>query len=89
MAVPVTRRQFLKLATTTGASVAVMTGLQSVLGAAPVHASAGVLVTAAQEKIVPGVCLLCPSGCGVLARVADGRVVKMEGNPMHPINLGA
>ena len=89
MAVPVTRRQFLKLATTTGASVAVMTGLQSVLGAAPVHASEGVLVTAAQEKIVPGVCLLCPSGCGVLARVADGRVVKMEGNPMHPINLGA
>ena len=85
----VTRRQFLKLATTVGASAAVMTGLQTALNAAPVQASAGMFVTAAEEKIVPGVCLLCPSGCGVLARVADGRVVKLEGNPMHPVNMGA
>lgn len=43
----------------------------------------------AEEKIVPTVCLLCPSGCGMLGRVADGNLVKLEGNPMHPINLGA
>ena len=33
-------------------------------------------------------CLLCSSGCGIIARVVDGRVVKLEGNPMHPINAG-
>jgi len=88
MAAPFTRRQFLKLAATTGASAAVMAS-KAGLGAAPAHAAEGVLVTAAEEKIVPGVCLLCSSGCGVLARVADGRVVKLEGSPMHPINLGA
>lgn len=92
----VTRRQFLKIAAATGATVGVTTGLQSLLGAGSVQAETGQVVTAADEKIVPGVCLLCPSGCGVLARVvvdplqgADGRVVKLEGNPMHPINLGA
>jgi anaerobic selenocysteine-containing dehydrogenase len=42
-----------------------------------------------EEVIVPTVCLLCPSGCGMLARVSDGNLVKLEGNPMHPINLGA
>lgn len=32
---------------------------------------------------------MCPSGCGTLTRVADGHAVKLEGSPMHPINLGA
>lgn len=40
------------------------------------------------ETFIPSVCLLCPSGCGIVARVVDGRVVKLEGNPMHPINAG-
>ena len=84
-----TRRQFLKLAATTVASAAVMGGLPVLLTARSVRAFGGTLVTSADDVIVPGVCLLCPSGCGVLTRVADGRAVKLEGNPMHPINLGA
>lgn len=47
------------------------------------------LETAQTEKIVPTICLLCPSGCGMLARIADGNLVKLEGSPMHPVNLGA
>lgn len=89
MTSPLTRRQFLKLAATTIGSMAVMGGWQSLLIAQSVQAAAGTLVTSAEDVIVPGVCLLCPSGCGTLARVADGHVVKLEGNPMHPINLGA
>lgn len=84
-----TRREFLKVSTAAVTSAAVMSGLQSLLAAQKVQADTGRLVTSANDKIVSGVCLLCPSGCGVLSRVADGRVVKLEGNPMHPMNLGA
>jgi anaerobic selenocysteine-containing dehydrogenase/Fe-S-cluster-containing dehydrogenase component len=47
------------------------------------------------ENIVPGVaayfatvCRECPAGCGVLAKNRDGRVIKLEGNPDHPVNGG-
>ena len=47
------------------------------------------------EDQVPGVstwyassCTECPSGCGVHVRTREGRAVKLEGNPEHPINRG-
>ena len=47
------------------------------------------------EDQIPGVatwyastCRECPAGCGVHARVREGRAVKLEGNPTHPINRG-
>ncbi len=47
------------------------------------------------ENLVPGVaswyatvCRECPAGCGLLMRVREGRVVKVEGNPDHPVNRG-
>ena len=33
-------------------------------------------------------CRECPAGCGILAKNREGRVVKVEGNPLHPINQG-
>jgi molybdopterin-containing oxidoreductase family iron-sulfur binding subunit len=33
-------------------------------------------------------CRECPAGCGVHVRCREGRVVKAEGNPDHPINYG-
>src|SRR5258705_9685943 len=47
------------------------------------------------DNIVPGipayfstVCRECPSGCGLIAKNRDGRVIKLEGNPDHPTNTG-
>ena len=36
-----------------------------------------------------GTCRECPAGCGIIAKNREGRVVKVEGNPLHPINRGA
>jgi len=33
-------------------------------------------------------CRECPAGCGILAKNREGRIVKVEGNPLHPINQG-
>jgi len=86
---PLSRREFLKVS-------AGVTGAAAVVGLAPGLVSklneesriVTHLETSTDDQIVPTVCLLCPSGCGMLARIADGNLVKLEGSPMHPINLG-
>lgn len=40
------------------------------------------------EKWVTSICGACPGGCGIKARVVDGKIVKIEGNPLYPINIG-
>ena len=48
------------------------------------------------EEITPGVatwyatvCCECPAGCGMWVRTREGRAVKVEGNPAHPVSGGA
>ncbi len=48
------------------------------------------------EVITPGLaviyastCQECPVGCGLHVRTREGRPIKLEGNPNHPINQGA
>jgi anaerobic selenocysteine-containing dehydrogenase/Fe-S-cluster-containing dehydrogenase component len=48
------------------------------------------------DDAVPGlarhyrtICRECPTSCGATARVREGRVVKLEGNPDHPLSQGA
>ena len=33
-------------------------------------------------------CRQCPAGCGIVARIMNGRALKLEGNPEHPLNQG-
>lgn len=33
-------------------------------------------------------CRMCPAGCGIIVRIMNGRAVKIEGNPEHPLNRG-
>jgi anaerobic selenocysteine-containing dehydrogenase len=33
-------------------------------------------------------CRQCPAGCGIVVRIMNGRAVKIEGNPEHPLNRG-
>ena len=47
------------------------------------------------EDQVPGVatwysstCTECSTGCGLHVRTREGRAVKLEGNPEHPVNQG-
>lgn len=86
---PFTRREFLKLSAGVVGATAAMGAARRVLTTLQAESGSISLETSLNDEIVPTVCLLCPSGCGMLARVADGNLVKMEGNPMHPINLGA
>ncbi len=88
----VSRREFLKLSAGVmggAATLGTVQGLLNLLKENSTKTQNTTLETTAVEKIVPTVCLLCPSGCGMLARVSDGNLVKLEGSPMHPINMGA
>ena len=82
------RRDFFKIIGTTGAAAAAAGCESSVEHILP--------LVVPNEQIVPGVaswfatvCRECPAGCGVIARNREGRVVKLEGNPDHPVNAGA
>jgi anaerobic selenocysteine-containing dehydrogenase len=40
------------------------------------------------EETIPTTCWIGKQDCGILARVVNGRVVKLEGHPNHPRNWG-
>lgn len=71
-------------------------GVAAAAACAPIIARGGRLSTSfAQgsasdtgERRIRTVCALCPSGCGLEVRVVGGRAVKVEGNPLHPLNQG-
>jgi len=40
------------------------------------------------ETFVPSTCTLCPAHCGIRARLIDGKLTRIDGNPLHPVSKG-
>ncbi|MDQ3242722.1 MAG: molybdopterin-dependent oxidoreductase, partial [Gemmatimonadota bacterium] len=86
----VKRREFLKVVGATTAAATAMVGCTS----ESVEKLIPYLVS--PDETVPGVstyyattCRECSVACGVIAETRDGRTIKLEGNPAHPLNRGA
>ena len=45
-------------------------------------------LNASDSGYIPSMCEMCVWRCGLLAKVQNGRVVKLEGNPDHPHSKG-
>ena len=82
------RRDFLKAA---GFSV----GVAFATGCSRAPLQKAVPFLSQPEEMVPGrslhyasTCAGCSAGCGLLAKVRDGRPIKLEGNPQHPFSRG-
>ncbi|MDI6754316.1 MAG: molybdopterin-dependent oxidoreductase [Thermodesulfobacteriota bacterium] len=83
----ITRRDFLKLGFTS-AAVASLGGSLTGCFSPPPESARRIARTAGKPVIIASTCLLCPAGCGILGEVADGRLIKIVGNPKHPNNRG-
>ncbi len=82
------RRDFLKAAGFT-------LGLTCAAGCSRAPVQKAIPFLSQPEEIVPGrslfyasTCAGCSAGCGLLAKVRDGRPIKLEGNPQHPFSRG-
>jgi len=86
----ISRRDFLKLATVGAATTAVLTGCgpasryikREPYMKMPEYTYNGLSTYYATT------CRECEAGCGLIVRTMQGRAIKVEGNPNHPVNLG-
>ena len=86
MAKTLSRRDFLKLG---GAGAAALAAGQFIPPQVAQAARASRACSTPQgDGYIPSMCEMCVWRCGLLAKVEDGRVVKLEGNPEHPHSRG-
>ncbi len=85
----VKRRDFLKVLGSTGAAA-------TAVGCSLEHVEQLIPYLVSPDQTVPGVstyyatiCRECAAACGIIAETRDGRAIKLEGNPEHPVNHGA
>ena len=90
MSEKISRRDFLKLAGTGAATTAVLTGCgpasryvqREPYSKMPEYTYNGLSTYYATT------CRECAAGCGLIVRTMQGRALKVEGNPNHPVNRG-
>src|SRR5213076_3258508 len=85
----VKRREFLKVLGAAGATA-------TAIGCSQERVERLIPYLVSPNDTVPGVstyyattCRECSAGCGVIAETRDGRTIKLEGNPDHPLSRGA
>ena len=85
----VKRRDFLKV-------VGATTAATTMVGCSSEKVEKLIPYLVSPDETVPGVstyyattCRECSAACGVIAETRDGRAIKLEGNPEHPLNRGA
>ncbi|HEY3310413.1 MAG TPA: molybdopterin-dependent oxidoreductase [Anaerolineales bacterium] len=81
----ISRRDFLKLGGMAAAVVSAGSFLAPQVAKAAREAG---LIDPNGDGYIPTMCEMCVWRCGVLAKVKDGKVVKLEGNPEHPHSNG-
>jgi len=85
-----TRRDFIKLVGASAAATVIMTGcgpawryvVREPYRQMPEYTYNG------QSTYYASTCRECPAGCGIVVRTHQGRAIKIEGNPLHPVNQG-
>ncbi|MDB4871929.1 MAG: hypothetical protein JWL97_2933, partial [Gemmatimonadales bacterium] len=85
----VKRREFLKV-------LGVGTAATTLVGCTSEKVERLIPYLVSPDQTVPGVstyyattCRECSAACGLIAETRDGRTIKLEGNPDHPVNRGA
>ncbi|MGD8319166.1 MAG: molybdopterin dinucleotide binding domain-containing protein, partial [Gemmatimonadota bacterium] len=83
------RRDFLKVLGVTGAGA-------TLTGCSTKNAERLLPYVTGEEDVTPGVatwytsvCNGCSAQCGIWVKTREGRVIKLEGNPKHPVSGGA
>jgi thiosulfate reductase/polysulfide reductase chain A len=79
------RRDFLKVTSASAGALAMSQFLPPRVAEAARQSG---LIDADGDGYIPTMCEMCVWRCGVLAKVRDGRVVKLEGNPDNPHSRG-
>lgn len=86
----ISRRDFLKVTGVGAVAAAVMTGcgplsryvVREPYPKMPEYTYNG------QSTYYATTCQECPAGCGIVVRTMQGRALKIEGNPNHPVSRG-
>ncbi|MGZ9234270.1 MAG: molybdopterin-dependent oxidoreductase [Anaerolineales bacterium] len=90
MSEKISRRDFLKLTSVGAATTAVLTGC----GPASRYVKREPYTTMPEytynglSTYYATTCRECAAGCGIIVRTMQGRALKVEGNPNHPVNRG-
>lgn len=83
---PISRREFIKLAGLSAAASAALAACgQTGIDAPGNHLAGSALPAAGEDTVVASTCLICARGCGLLFYKTNGRITRVERNPLHPL----
>ena len=85
---PLSRRQFLKLAASSALLTACTPAARQIVNLIEPQVTTPEEGPFGEAIWYASTCRMCPAGCGIVVRTVNGRAKKIEGNPLHPLNQG-